>query len=320
MPGTEFHAGRPRRAAPTVRPEVHLCACAPLREKLNFKLNRFFVSPDFSVYFRRAKQLAWQNQATSGYSLLTTLTGRLDYTIDEKHETLASSESLMLEPNATVTAKGQQVELLFLTVSASLVLQHATTMRLIPAKSIVTFSRDPMHGDQKLERILGEFVSELASEKPGKEIVLRALVEQALVHVLRHYATPKLSEELELSRVGLVDRRIRRSVELMHTQLDQDLTLKALAAASYLSPFHFARLFKKLTGSSPHNYLAGIRATRAQLLLAETDLSIAEVGTRVGYLSGSHFTKAFRTATGATPREFRQGLVSRDDDGAIRRQ
>ena len=96
----------------------------------------------------------------------------------------------------------------------------------------------------------------------------------------------------------------------MHTQLDQDLTLKALAAASYLSPFHFARLFKKLTGASPHNYLAGIRAARAQLLLAETDLSVTEIGTRVGYLSGSHFTKAFRIATGTTPREFRKGLIS----------
>ena len=62
---------------------------------------------------------------------------------------------------------------------------------------------------------------------------MKALVEQLLVHVLRSYAQPRRSDELELSRVGLVDRRIRRSVELMHTQLDQDLTLKALAAASY---------------------------------------------------------------------------------------
>jgi len=274
-------------------------------------VNRFFVSPEFSVYFRRARQLAWQNQATSGYSLLTTLKGRLDYAVDEKHEALKSSQSILLEPNTAITAAGQQVELLFLTFSASLVIQHATAMRLIPPKSIVTFSRDPISNDQKLQQILSEFVSELAAEKPGKDIVLRALVEQALVHILRNYATPKLSEDLELSRVGLVDRRIRRSVELMHTQLDQDLTLKAIAAASYLSTFHFARLFKKLTGSSPHNYLAGIRATRAQLLLAETDLSIAEIAARVGYLSGSHFTKAFRTATGATPREFRQGAIRR---------
>ena len=278
--------------------------------------NRFFVSPDFSIQYRKAKQLDWQNQASTGYSLLTTLTGRLDYTVNDQRFTLEQSESVVLEPNTTVNAKGHQVELLFLTFSASLVIQNASAMRLIPPKSIVTFTGDHMRGDRKLDALLEEFAAELATEKPGREIVMRALVEQLLVHILRNYSTPRLSEELELSRVGLVDRRIRRSVELMHTQLDQDLTLKALAAASYLSPFHFARLFKKLTGSSPHNYLAGIRAARAQLLLAETDLSVTEIGTRVGYLSGSHFTKAFRIATGATPREFRKSLVS----GASQRQ
>jgi AraC family transcriptional regulator len=273
--------------------------------------NRFFVSPEFSVYYRRAKQLVWQNQATSGYSLLTTLNGKLEYKVGDNRATLATGESIVLEPNVSVTAKGQQVDLLFLTFSASLVIEDASAMKLIPPKSIVTFTRDHLSGDQRLQALLSEFVSELATERPGKEIVMRALIEQTLVHILRNYSTPRLSEELELSRVGLVDRRIRRSVELMHTQLDQDLPLKELAAASYLSPFHFARLFKKLTGTSPHNYLAGIRATRAQLLLAETDLSVSEIAARVGYLSGSHFTKAFRTATGATPREFRKGLVSR---------
>jgi AraC-like DNA-binding protein len=273
------------------------------------QLNRFFVSPDYSFQYHKAKQLLWQNQASAGYSLLTTLDGQLDYAVDDKHAALNKSRSVVLEPNTAVTAKGQRVELLFLTFSASLVIQHASAMRLIPPKSIVSFTREHVSGDEKLDALLAEFVSELAGQKPGKEIIMRALVEQTLVHMLRNYSTPRLSEELELSRVGLVDRRIRRSVELMHTQLDQDLTLKALAAASYLSPFHFARLFKKLTGASPHNYLAGIRAARAQLLLAETDLSVTEIGARVGYLSGSHFTKAFRLATGATPREFRKGLI-----------
>lgn len=272
------------------------------------QLNRFFVSQNFSVYYRRAKQLLWQSPASSGYVLLTTLNGSLDYVCDGERKTLAASSSVLLEPNKHVNAEGRNVEVLFLTFSGSLVMQHATAMRSIPPKSIVTFTREQV-SDKKLDAFLGEFVSELTAEKPGKEIVLRALVEQALVHLIRNYSTPRLAEELELSRVGLVDRRIRRSVELMHTQLDQDLTLKALAAASYLSPFHFARLFKKLTGTSPHNYLASIRATKAQLLLAETDLSVTEIGARVGYLSGSHFTKAFRLATGATPREFRKNLI-----------
>ena len=60
------------------------------------QLNRFFVSPDFSVYYRKAKQLVWQNQATSGYSLLTTLTGKLDYTVNDQRFSLNTSESVVL--------------------------------------------------------------------------------------------------------------------------------------------------------------------------------------------------------------------------------
>ena len=52
-------------------------------------------------------------------------------------------------------------------------------------------------------------------------------------------------------------------------------------------------------------------AARAQLLLAETDLSVTQISSRVGYSSPSHFSKAFRQATGLTPRAFRAALVSR---------
>lgn len=284
------------------------------------QFNRFFVSTDFSVSYRRAKQLQWQNQASSGYSLLAVLKGALSYTIDGKLVDLPAEQFVLFGPNLSITANATRAELLFITFSASLVMQHAATMRLIPPNSTVTFKTDHFSGDQKLDRLFGEFAAELSDEKPGKDIVLRAIGEQLLVHALRNYAQPRRSEELELSRAGLIDRRIRRSIELMYTQLDQDLTLKALAAASYLSPFHFARLFKKLTGSTPHNYLAGIRAARAQLLLAETELSVTEIGSRVGYLSASHFTKAFRLATGTTPREFRKDLISKNDSTANERQ
>ena len=280
------------------------------------QFNRFFVSNEFSVSYRRAKQLHWQNQATSGYSLLAVLSGNLGYTLDETTVALNASQFVLFEPNVSVVANAKQAEVLFVTFSASLVMQHASAMNLIPSKATVTFRSERIGNDQKLDALFAQFVAELTDEQPGKEIVLHALVEQLLVQVLRNYAQPRRSEALELSRVGLVDRRIRRSVELMHTQLDQDLTLKALAAASYLSPFHFARLFKKLTGATPHNYLAGIRAARAQLLLADPELSVTEVGARVGYLSASHFTKAFRLATGTTPREFRKALISSNNTSA----
>jgi len=272
-------------------------------------LNRFLISSDYSVYYRKVRQLKWEAQPTSDYAIATLFSGELEYATSNRIGNLQPSQVLILEPNTTFKASGKQVNLLFLVVSAALVIQHAVSMRLVPPKSTVVFPHEPINNDSDLNGLLARFSSELLTEKPGRDIVMRAIVEQLIVHTLRRYAVPKRSEELELSRVGLIDRRIRRSVELMHSQLDQELSLRDLAAASYLSPFHFARMFKKLTGVTPHSYLAAIRTNKAQLLLAETELSITAIGTRVGYLSASHFTKAFRQATGTTPREFRKALV-----------
>jgi AraC family transcriptional regulator len=98
----------------------------------------------------------------------------------------------------------------------------------------------------------------------------------------------------------------------MSDNCGRDLALAEIAGAAYLSEFHFARLFKKITGVTPHAYLASLRIERARRLLAETDLPIIEVGAQVGYTSQSHFTKVFREATGLTPRAFRNAVTARE--------
>jgi AraC family transcriptional regulator len=192
-----------------------------------------------------------------------------------------------------------------------MVIDYAVRMRLVAAGTTVVFPRRVIERDELLFQLAEGLAKELAEEKAGGEIVIAAFVEQIMVHLLRHHSNMRRSDHLELSRVGLVDRRIRRAVELMHARLEEDLSLKEIAAASYLSPFHFARLFKKVTGATPHAYLAGLRTAHAERLLAETDLSITQISSRVGYSSPSHFTKAFRQATGLSPRAFRKALVMR---------
>jgi AraC family transcriptional regulator len=200
---------------------------------------------------------------------------------------------------------------LSLTLAPAFVLDAAARTGLVGAGASVQFRSRVVVDDARLSRTARDLAAELAQAEAGQELVVAALIEQLVVHLLRRHSNVRRSEELELSRVGLVDRRIRRAIELMHAHLHRELPLEEIAAAAFLSPFHFARLFKKLTGASPHAYLAALRVTRAQALLAETDLSVSAVGARVGYASPSHFTKAFRQATGLTPRAYRAALVGR---------
>lgn len=274
-------------------------------------LNRFFIHPQYSIFYRRVKRLNWKEPVRPEYALLVVLSGELEYQAAGKAGRLTTHEGLLLEPSAAITAAGRNVELVFLTLAPGFLLDFAVRMRLIGPAGNIGFAKTVLRADERLTTLASSLASELSTDDAGREIVLAAGIEQLVVHVLRNFSNMRRSDELELSRVGLIDRRIRRAVELMQAQMDRELSLKEIAAASFLSPFHFSRLFKKLTGASPHAYLATLRSRRAQLLLAETDLSVTEISSRVGYATSSHFTKAFRQATGLTPRAFRKAIVSR---------
>lgn len=269
------------------------------------------MRPQFAVLYRRARRVRWMSEARADYIVLFLLSGRLlCRATDEEFEMAQPGGALLINPGKTAeAASSNDAEFLMLTLAPAFVLDLAVRLQLTISGASVVFRSEHVYRDERLARLARDIVYELNEEETGQDVVISALIEQAVVHLLRRHANVRRSDELELSRVGLVDRRIRRAVEMMHAHLDRDLPLEEMAAAAYLSPFHFARLFKKLTGASPHAYLATLRVTRAQQLLAETDLSVSEVSARVGYSSPSHFSKAFRQSTGMTPRSFRAAIV-----------
>jgi AraC family transcriptional regulator len=97
--------------------------------------------------------------------------------------------------------------------------------------------------------------------------------------------------------------------EYVQQNLDKDLTLAELAAVVYMSPFHFARLFKCRTGVPPHRFVVRQRLTRARTCLAMEGQSIAQISRMVGYRTPSHFTTVFRRALGVTPGAYRAAAL-----------
>ena len=286
----------------------------------------FTRPPHFSVHLRAGRRLRWSGGARSDYAALLLLGGRMRWratapnpdAADEAQTPAGDFASGELDgTGALLSAPGDDVgaafagaaEYVLVQLSPVFVTDCAARAGLARADMVVTFRERAVRNDPRLARLARDLAEELREEAAGQELVVGALVEQALVQLLRRYANLRRSAHLELSRAGLVDRRIRLAVELMHAHMHRELSLEEIASAAHLSPFHFSRLFKKLTGATPHAYLASLRAARARDLLAETDLSVTEVGARVGYMSSSHFSKAFRQSTGISPRAYRKALV-----------
>src|SRR5262245_31673574 len=226
--------------------------------------------------------------------------------------------SMLANPNQEVRfAPGRgHSELLLVRLAPALLIETASRLRMYRTGLNLLFRAPltPLTGDAKLRATLNEIASELEGGDAGWREVIRSLVNQLTVYLLRAHIDARRSDEIELSRVGIVDRRLRRAIEFMSDNCGRELSLAEIARAAYLSEFHLARLFKKITGATPHSYLASLRIERARRLLAESDLPIAEVGADVGYASQSHFTKIFREATGMTPRAFRNAATNRVAD------
>lgn len=79
------------------------------------------------------------------------------------------------------------------------------------------------------------------------------------------------------------------------------LSLNDMAEVAYLSPYHFARIFRRVTGIPPGEFMNTLRLEQAKQLLLTTDLSVGEVCHEVGYNSQSTFTSRFTQLVGLSP-------------------
>lgn len=106
---------------------------------------------------------------------------------------------------------------------------------------------------------------------------------------------------------GVNDRR--RAVEAalwLDENSHEAIDLDAAARQSGLSAFHFLRLFARVIGATPHQYLVRSRLRHAARLLADEDRAITDVALDVGFADLSNFVRTFHRAAGVSPRDFRK--------------
>ncbi len=99
---------------------------------------------------------------------------------------------------------------------------------------------------------------------------------------------------------------VERAIQTMHTHLHELLTLEDLASVACLSPSHFHRVFCRLIGIPPGEFLSALRFQAARRLLVTTSLSVTDICFEVGYTSIGSFTSRFTHLVGLSPRLLRQ--------------
>ncbi|VVD32119.1 DNA-binding domain-containing protein, AraC-type [Paraburkholderia dioscoreae] len=149
-----------------------------------------------------------------------------------------------------------------------------------------------------------------AADPADSRLYVDALVHALAAHLLQHYSRGRSA--LAGSPAGLpacperlVPRRIRRVTDYIRANLAGDLAISELAAQAGLSSFHFARVFRRETGETPHQFVTRLRLEEAARLLYATDQTVLQIALAVGFENASHFSVQFKRDYGVTPLAYR---------------
>lgn len=95
-------------------------------------------------------------------------------------------------------------------------------------------------------------------------------------------------------------RRVVQAKLFIDAEYAGKIDLGNIADEAYFSKFHFIRLFKKIYGKTPHQYLTAVRIRKAQELL-EAGHSVSDACPAVGFESLTTFSGLFKRITGVSP-------------------
>ncbi len=104
------------------------------------------------------------------------------------------------------------------------------------------------------------------------------------------------------NQAGTLTKKAKKYIDENYAQ---PITLEDISREINVSPQYFSKLFKEETGKNFIDYLTGIRMEVAKELLSQGDLSIKEIGYRIGYNDPNYFSRIFKKTVGVTPTEYR---------------
>lgn len=113
--------------------------------------------------------------------------------------------------------------------------------------------------------------------------------------------TELILEENNISRFNVLVSMVEEYVRFNYMN---DISMQEAARAINYSETYFCKMFKQQFGQNFTAYLTEYRVNEAKKLLKQPNMSVKEVGIKVGYPDSSYFARVFRRIIGISPSEY----------------
>jgi len=138
--------------------------------------------------------------------------------------------------------------------------------------------------------------------KPFRPVDLQTIVFLAL-HNFKHRNVDLLRSNVEV--IDNIPFRIKNTINYIDEHISEKIELSTLATITNWKEHHFIRVFTKLLGVTPYQYILSRKIEKAKVLLMADDLPITSISFELGFQSHSNFINAFKKVTNTTPEAFR---------------
>jgi AraC-like DNA-binding protein len=234
------------------------------------------------------------------------LWGRGTYAMPKKSYAFEKGNVFLFGSNEahSITEIAEDMEVLNVHFEPQLLWEHSDTAELLG----LFFARGDRFENRfedesgALAEMILRLEREISERKPCYMITAKYLLFSILAEIFRRYdcVKPGAVPTAPLAQT----QNLRRVIDYIEENLDQPLTLAALADVAYMSPTYFSAVFKKYNGISPWEYITIKRVERAVDMLKNTDMTKLEIAERCGFCGTSNFYKMFYRITGKRPGDF----------------
>lgn len=150
-----------------------------------------------------------------------------------------------------------------------------------------------------------EIYEEARRKEAGYELAVNLLIKKILLVMIRHDKMGLLAGQDRVERI-----RLKPVLDYVESGITGRVTVEDACRLANMSYYYFVKFFKKSMGISFTEYVNFRKIKTAEQLLLTRDLSVSEVGDRIGMPNMAHFYKMFKRFNHCSPKEFQRKMLA----------
>lgn len=165
--------------------------------------------------------------------------------------------------------------------------------------------------DEYITEVVNNIYEKHCSGSPTDLLEIKGYSYLLLSHLIKQYTLRTLNDTVYSKYFNKLN-KVNDAISFISENYDKQLTTKTLAEKVHLSEGYFCQVFKEVTGKTAMEYINHFRIDKAEKMLWQTDMSVAEIAFCCGFDDANYFSRTYKKFKGETPHSSRMSRGAKE--------